>query len=293
MADQTHRTWDGAGFGDEDEGFMNAEREGSKTRRLVPPPSPLPPPTPPQRSGRGSTGLLLGVLVTAIVVLGGIIVWRTFVDMTPSDAGSSMVMDSNESAPGTERVDTGIVVRQEQANSAATTETADIPAAQQSQNVPQSPARPAVPAERPVATAAAVPTNSEVASSQKPAQDPATAVSDRPSTQSPAMPSSAPANVAPANVAPAKTRPSMAITPAPKGTPVYVVQVFASPARDDAEEWMQILRSRNVRDGFISEQRIKGETWYRVRFGQYSKRQDAEHAALKVGVEQPWIARIK
>ncbi len=288
MADQTHRTWDGAGFGDEDEGFMNAEREASKTRRLVPPPSPLPPPTPPQRSGRGSTGILLGVLVTAIVVLGGIIVWRTFVDMTPNDAGSSMVMESNEMATGTERVDTGTVVRQEQANSTATTETADITAAEQTQNVSQSPARSAVPAERPVATAAAVPTNSEVAFSQKPAQDPATAVSDRPSTKSPAMPSSAPANVTPA-----KTRPSMAITPAPKGTPVYVVQVFASPARDDAEEWMQILRSRNVRDGFISEQRIKGETWYRVRFGQYSKRQDAEHAALKVGVEQPWIARIK
>lgn len=288
MADQTHRTWDGAGFGDEDEGFMNAEREASKTRRLVPPPSPLPPPTPPQRSGRGSTGILLGVLVTAIVVLGGIIVWRTFVDMTPNDAGSSMVMESNERATGTERVDTGIVVRQEQANSTATTETADITAAEQTQNLSQSPARPAVPAERPVATAAAVSTNSDVASSKKPAQDPVTAVSDRPSTQSPAMPSSAPANVTPA-----KTRPSMAITPAPKGTPVYVVQVFASPAREDAEEWMQILRSRNVRDGFISEQRIKGETWYRVRFGQYSKRQDAEHAALKVGVEQPWIARIK
>jgi len=288
MADQTHRTWDGAGFGDEDEGFMNAEREGSKTRRLVPPPSPLPPPTPPQRSGRGSAGILLGVLITAIVVLGGIIVWRTFVDMTPNDAGSSMAMDSTETAPGTERVDTGIVVRQEQANSTATTETADIPATQQPQNVPQSPARPAVPASRPVAPAAAVPTNSEVASSPKLAHDPAAAVSDRPSTQSPAMPSSAPANVAQV-----KTRPSMAITPAPKGTPVYVVQVFASPARDDAEEWMQILRSRNVRDGFISEQRIKGETWYRVRFGQYSKRQDAEHAALKVGVEQPWIARIK
>lgn len=288
MADQTHRTWDGAGFGDEDEGFMNAEREASKTRRLVPPPSPLPPPTPPQRSGRGSTGILLGVLVTAIVVLGGIIVWRTFVDMTPNDAGSSMVMESNETATGTERVDTGIVVRQEQANSTATTVTADITAAEQTQNVSQSTARPAVPAERPIATAAAVPTNSEVASSQKPAQGPATAVSDRPSTKSPAMPSSAPANVTPA-----KTRPSMAITPAPKGTPVYVVQVFASPARDDAEEWMQILRSRNVRDGFISEQRIKGETWYRVRFGQYSKRQDAENAALKVGVEQPWIARIK
>jgi cell division septation protein DedD len=230
---------------------------------------------------------LLGVLVTAIVVLGGIIVWRTFVDMTPNHAGSSMVMESNETATGTERVDTGIVVRQEQANSTATTVTADITAAEQTQNVSQSPDRPAVPAERSIATAAAVPTNSEVASSQKPAQGPATAVSDRPSTKSPAMPSSAPAN------APAKTRPSMAITPAPKGTPVYVVQVFASPARDDAEEWMQILRSRNVRDGFISEQRIKGETWYRVRFGQYSKRQDAENAALKVGVEQPWIARIK
>ena len=288
MADQTHRTWDGAGFGDEDEGFMKTEREASQARRLVPPPSQVPPPKPPQRSGRGTTGILIGVLVAAILVLGGIIVWRTFVDMTPNDTESTIVTGDDETSTVSERVDTGIVVRQEQSKSASTMEPADVAAADTKREGVQPPTPTAASATRPATPVASVPSSTDAPATTKPVTDPATVNEDRSATKPPAVSSPAPVNV-PA----AKVRPSMAITPAPKGTPVYVVQVFSSPARDDAEEWMQILRSRNVRDAFISEQRIKGETWYRVRFGQFSKRQDAEHAALKVGVDQPWIARIK
>lgn len=75
--------------------------------------------------------------------------------------------------------------------------------------------------------------------------------------------------------------------------PMYVVQVFSSPSRDDADEWVQILRTKNVGDVYVAEQPIKGQMWYRVRFGQFARREDAEFAAMKIGVSQPWIARIR
>lgn len=86
----------------------------------------------------------------------------------------------------------------------------------------------------------------------------------------------------------------MTTRPAPTtNEPMYVVQVFSSPSRDDADEWVQILRNKNITDVYVAEQPIKGQMWYRVRFGQYARREDAEFAAVKVGVAQPWIARIR
>ncbi len=75
--------------------------------------------------------------------------------------------------------------------------------------------------------------------------------------------------------------------------PAWVVQVFASPSRDDSEEWLQQLREQRVPDGYIVEQKVKGEPWYRVRFGQYSTRIEAEQAAMNLGFRQPWIARVR
>jgi septal ring-binding cell division protein DamX len=75
--------------------------------------------------------------------------------------------------------------------------------------------------------------------------------------------------------------------------PLYVVQVFSSPSRDDADEWLQSLREKKVPNGYIVEQPIKGRPWYRVRFGEYTTRQDAEAAALRYGITQPWIARVR
>lgn len=80
---------------------------------------------------------------------------------------------------------------------------------------------------------------------------------------------------------------------ATKSDPLYVVQVYSSPSRDDADEWLQRLRSKNVSDGYIAEQQVKGESWYRVRFGQFSSKEDAEAIALKLGFKQPWVARVR
>jgi len=71
------------------------------------------------------------------------------------------------------------------------------------------------------------------------------------------------------------------------------VQVHSTPSRDDAEEWLETLKEKNIRDGFIVAQEVKGQTWYRVRFGAFAKRESAEEAALSLGIAQPWIARVR
>lgn len=74
---------------------------------------------------------------------------------------------------------------------------------------------------------------------------------------------------------------------------MWVVQVFSSPSRDDADEWLQTLREKRVQDGYIVEQQLRGQPWYRVRFGQFSTKEAAEAAAVNLGFRQPWIARIR
>ncbi len=82
-------------------------------------------------------------------------------------------------------------------------------------------------------------------------------------------------------------------SPATTNGPAWVVQVFASPSRDDAEEWLQQLREQRIPDGYIVEQKVKGQSWYRVRFGQFATRSEAEQAAGSRGFAQPWIARVR
>lgn len=89
---------------------------------------------------------------------------------------------------------------------------------------------------------------------------------------------------------------SIRTTPPPtqsRGKEMYVVQVFSSPDRDDAQEQLELLRKKNISDGFVVEQKIRGQHWYRVRFGQYSSRDDAEEAAILNGFRSPWIARVR
>lgn len=74
---------------------------------------------------------------------------------------------------------------------------------------------------------------------------------------------------------------------------VYVVQVFSSPSRQDADEWLKRLEQQQVNDAYLTEQELKGETWYRVRFGRFSSRVEAEAEALRRGFRQPWIARVR
>jgi septal ring-binding cell division protein DamX len=74
---------------------------------------------------------------------------------------------------------------------------------------------------------------------------------------------------------------------------VYTVQVYSSPSKDDALEWLNKLRGKNITDGFISEQMVRDVKWFRVRFGQFESREQARSAALRYGFAQTWIDRVK
>jgi cell division septation protein DedD len=74
---------------------------------------------------------------------------------------------------------------------------------------------------------------------------------------------------------------------------VYTVQVYSTPSREDAEEWLRRLQAKNIRDAFISPQRVRDDVWYRVRFGAYESREEARSAALRLGFSQSWIDRVR
>ncbi|MEN9795441.1 MAG: hypothetical protein RLZZ150_418, partial [Bacteroidota bacterium] len=50
---------------------------------------------------------------------------------------------------------------------------------------------------------------------------------------------------------------------------------------------------QRITDGYIVEQKVKGQSWYRVRFGQFATRAEAEEAAKNRGYAQPWVARVR
>lgn len=73
----------------------------------------------------------------------------------------------------------------------------------------------------------------------------------------------------------------------------FVIQVYASPSADDADEWLQQLRKRNINDGFVTSQSVRGQTWYRVRFGKFSTREEAESRASQLGLSNVWVVRVR
>lgn len=73
----------------------------------------------------------------------------------------------------------------------------------------------------------------------------------------------------------------------------YVIQVYSSPSADDADEWLQQLRKRSINDGFISSQSVRGQTWYRVRFGKFTTRDEADTRASQLGFSNVWVVRVK
>jgi hypothetical protein len=74
---------------------------------------------------------------------------------------------------------------------------------------------------------------------------------------------------------------------------VFTVQVYTSPSKDDAEDWLRILKRKNINDGFISTQKIRDKIWYRVRFGLFGTREEAQASAVKLGFDQIWIDRVR
>lgn len=97
------------------------------------------------------------------------------------------------------------------------------------------------------------------------------------------------------NTAPApRTNPQLKTTRGNNsGDAQWVIQVHSSPSVDDADEWLQQLQSRNVGDGRIEPVTQQGKVWYRVRFGRYATREEAEQAALQLGYRNAWIDRVR
>lgn len=72
----------------------------------------------------------------------------------------------------------------------------------------------------------------------------------------------------------------------------YTIQVYSSPSKEDALDWVNKLKSKNIQAD-ISEQMIRDVRWYRVRFGNFTTREEAKAVALRLGFSQTWIDRIK
>jgi cell division septation protein DedD len=74
---------------------------------------------------------------------------------------------------------------------------------------------------------------------------------------------------------------------------LFTVQIYSSLSRDDAEEWLNRLKRKNVAGGFISSQKVRDKIFYRVRFGPFDSREEAEAEASKLGFAEIWIDRIR
>lgn len=73
----------------------------------------------------------------------------------------------------------------------------------------------------------------------------------------------------------------------------YSVQVMASISKGEADAALKKLKSKGVSSAFLSKRSLNGKTWYRVRFGGFSERNEAESAAKKAGYVNAWVERVK
>lgn len=74
---------------------------------------------------------------------------------------------------------------------------------------------------------------------------------------------------------------------------LFTVQIYASQSKEDAMYWLNKLKEQNINDAFISEQIIRDEVWYRVRFGSFENKDKALEEASKLGYAQTWVDRVK
>jgi len=80
---------------------------------------------------------------------------------------------------------------------------------------------------------------------------------------------------------------------APTTPLLFTVQVYASRSYTDAAELAEQLRRRGLPHVVITSASIRGETWWRVRFGSYPNRLQAEREALRAGFANAWIVPLQ
>ena len=73
----------------------------------------------------------------------------------------------------------------------------------------------------------------------------------------------------------------------------YSVQVLSSISKQEADIALKNLQSKGISSASISKKSLNGKTWYRVRFGSFEDRKQAQGAAKKAGYSNSWIDRVK
>ncbi len=73
----------------------------------------------------------------------------------------------------------------------------------------------------------------------------------------------------------------------------YSVQVLSSISKQEADRALKTLKSKGISSALISKKSLNGKTWYRVRFGSFENRNQAQSAAKKAGYSHSWIDRVK
>lgn len=73
----------------------------------------------------------------------------------------------------------------------------------------------------------------------------------------------------------------------------YSVQVLSSISKQEADKALKNLQSKGVSSALVTKKSLNGKTWYRVRFGSFEDRKQAQTAAKKVGYSNSWVDRVK
>lgn len=73
----------------------------------------------------------------------------------------------------------------------------------------------------------------------------------------------------------------------------YSVQVLSSISKQEADKALKNLQSKGISSALVTKKSLNGKTWYRVRFGSFEDRKQAQTAAKKVGYSNSWVDRVK
>jgi septal ring-binding cell division protein DamX len=240
-----------------------------------------------ERNERGSTSLVIIALLLFVISVISISVY--FFSRPASDDGSSQ--GAQTEMPADEQPQSA----NDSATNRATEGTPSEPSASETADANQRAQEstpeltPPPPAPAPASTR---PQRTDVAAAKKPSSQGADSRNDVQETTPRPQSTPRPSARQPESAAPPS--PALKTTKTADATAAqWVVQVHSTPSIDDADEWLQQLQSRNIADGRIEPLTQKGSVWYRVRFGRYATRQEAEQAAIERGYRNAWVDRVR
>lgn len=249
--------WSDDGFDSIDDGFLPRQKTSAEPVSAFQSPMP-PPPIPTPRSGSSPKRAILLLILFFITAIGLVVTWVTR-GPQPGTTGKVEDRPAVVVKPKPEVVDLDLS-QDTPENSAGSVEPSTT-----------------VSATKPVqhALATTSPT-SNIAKAQRPVN-----------VEEAVAPSKQNKAAAPAIIDQPKTRTT------PSTTQEWCVQVFASTNPDDADEWNNRLKAKNIDDSRIEMIERQGQLWYRVRFGRYNSRQEAEQVAQSMGFRNAWVNRAR